>query len=97
MPTSDIVPYSIGVKMTPTFHIVQLDPQCLKLVLNEDPTPTAYKLDLAYILMKYICAVNEGVIPIDLKIENLDRVSIPAKSVATFDIRHPIHGTTYGV
>ena len=31
------------------------------------------------------------------KIENLDRVSIPAKSVATFDIRHPIHGTTYGV
>ena len=34
---------------------------------------------------------------IDLKIENLDRVSIPAKSVATFDIRHPIHGTTYGV
>ena len=24
MPTSDIVPYSIGVKMTPTFHIVQL-------------------------------------------------------------------------
>ena len=35
--------------------------------------------------------------PIDLKIENLDRVSIPAKSVATFEIRHPIHGTTYGV
>ena len=64
MPTSDIVPYSIGVKMTPTFHIVQLDPQCLKLVLNEDPTPTAYKLDLAYILMKYICAVNEEVIPV---------------------------------
>ena len=68
MPTSDIVPYSIGVKMTPTFHIVQLDPQCLKLVLNEDPTPTAYKLDLAYILMtyilmKYICAVNDEVIP----------------------------------
>ena len=63
MPTSDIVPYSIGVKMTPTFHIVQLNPQCLKLVLNEDPTPTAYKLDLAYILMKYICAVNDEVIP----------------------------------
>ena len=34
---------------------------------------------------------------IDLKIDNLDRVSIPAKSVATFEIRHPIHGTTYGV
>ena len=56
MPTSDIVPYSIGVKMTPTFHIVQLDPQCLKLVLNEDPTLTAYKVDLAYILMEvYMC------------------------------------------
>ena len=34
---------------------------------------------------------------IDLKIDNLDRVSIPAKSVATFEIRYPIHGTTYGV
>ena len=34
---------------------------------------------------------------IDLKIDNLDRVSIPAKIVATFDVEHPIHGTTYGV
>ena len=48
----------------------------------------------------HICKNKYGVSkekPIDLKIENLDRVSIPAKSVATFDIRHPIHGTTYGV
>ena len=37
------------------------------------------------------------VINIDLKIENLDRVSIPANSVATFGTGHPIHGTTYGV
>ena len=42
-------------------------------------------------------ALRVAVQPIDLKIENLDRVSIPAKSVAAFDIRHPIHGTTYGV
>ena len=42
-------------------------------------------------------SVVTSLMTIDLKIENLDRVSIPAKSVATFDIRHPIHGTTYGV
>ena len=36
-------------------------------------------------------------LPIDLKIDNLDRVSIPTKIVATFDVEHPIHGTTYGV
>ena len=34
---------------------------------------------------------------IDLKIDNLDRVSIPTKIVATFDFAHPILGTTYGV
>ena len=34
---------------------------------------------------------------IDLKIDNLDRVSIPTKIVAAFDVEHPIHGTTYGV
>ena len=32
---------------------------------------------------------------IDLKIDNLDRVSIPTKIVATFDVERPIHGTTY--
>ena len=31
---------------------------------------------------------------IDLKIDNLDRVSIPTKIVATFDVEHPILGTT---
>ena len=34
---------------------------------------------------------------IDLKIDSLDRVSIPTKIVATFDVEHPIYGTTYGV
>ena len=33
---------------------------------------------------------------IDLKIDNLDRVSIPTKIVATFDVEHPIHGTDLG-
>ena len=33
----------------------------------------------------------------DLKIDKLDRVSIPTKIVATFDVEHPILGTTYGV
>ena len=33
----------------------------------------------------------------DLKIDDLDRVSIPTKIVATFDVEHPILGTTYGV
>ena len=33
---------------------------------------------------------------IDLKIDNLDRVSISTKIVATFDVEHPVHGTTYG-
>ena len=35
--------------------------------------------------------------PIDLKIDNLGRVSISTKIVATFDAEHLIHGTTYGV
>ena len=30
-------------------------------------------------------------IPTGLKIDNLDRVSIPTKIVATFDVEHPIH------
>ena len=38
------------------------------------------------------CPTSDLLYTIDLKIENLDRVSIPAKSVAAFDIRHPIHG-----
>ena len=39
-----------------------------------------------------VCSVT-----IDLKIDNLDRVSIPTKILATFDFAHPILGTTYGV
>ena len=38
--------------------------------------------------------INSGV-AVDLKIDNLDRISIHTKIVATFDVEHPIHGTTY--
>ena len=38
---------------------------------------------------------NYSVPVIDLKTDNLDRVSIPRKIVATFDVEHPIRGTTY--
>ena len=38
-----------------------------------------------------------SVVRTDLKIDNLDRVSIPTKIVATFDVEHPILGTTYGL
>ena len=41
--------------------------------------------------------LREWTAPTDLKIDNLDRVSIPTKIVATFDVEHPILGTTYGV
>ena len=43
-----------------------------------------------------VCLVGGGE-STDLKIDNLDRVSIPTKIVATFDVEHPILGTTYGV
>ena len=36
------------------------------------------------------------VLIIDLKTDNLDRVFMPRKIVATFDVEHSIHGTTYG-
>ena len=36
------------------------------------------------------------ILTIDMKIDNLDRISIPTKIVATFEVEHPIHGTTYG-
>ena len=62
MPTTDIVPYNIGVRKTPTFQCVEMDPECLELNLVDD-SQTASKLELAYILIKYICAANEEVLP----------------------------------
>ena len=40
---------------------------------------------------------STSIVIIDLKIDNLDRVSIATKIVVTFNVEHPIHGTTYGV
>ena len=44
----------------------------------------------------FLDCYSVSVLNIDLKTDNLDRVSIPRKIVATFDVKHPIHGTTYG-
>ena len=44
-----------------------------------------------------LCSHTLSVMTTDLKIDNLDRVSIPTKIVATFDVEHQILGTTYGV
>ena len=41
--------------------------------------------------------LGETLLTTDLKIDNLYRVSIPTKIVATFDVEHPILGTNYGI
>lgn len=63
MPSTDIAPYSIGVKKTPKFQCDELDPESLQLKVNSDSLETAYKLDLAYVLIKHICAATEEVLP----------------------------------
>ena len=63
MPATDIAPYSIGVKKTPKFQCIDLDPESLQLKVNRDSAETAYKLDLAYILIKHVCAATEKVLP----------------------------------
>jgi hypothetical protein len=63
MPTTDIAPYSIGIKKTPKFQSVELDPESLKLNVSSDSAERAYKLDLAYVLIKHICAATDEVLP----------------------------------
>ena len=63
MPSTDLAPYSIGVKKTPKFQCIELNPESLHLRVNSDSTETAYKLDLAYVLIKHICAATEEVLP----------------------------------
>ena len=63
MPATDIPPYSMGVKKTSKFQCVELDPENLELKVNSDSTETAYKLDLAYVLIKHICGATEEVLP----------------------------------
>ena len=49
---------------------------------------------IGHLIIFYILSKMFSVSIIDLKIDNLDRVSIPTKTVATFDVEHPILGTT---
>ena len=56
--------------------------------------PNVFALSLCFDMFCPFCCL---VLCIDLKIDNLDRVSVPTKIMATFDVEHPIHGTTYGV
>ena len=58
-------------------------------------TYTYYEDSMCSRFSGYLC-YGVSVLNIDLKTDNLDRISIPRKIVATFDVEHPIHGTTYG-
>ena len=49
-----------------------------------------------FITTNFTARLSQGAMNIDLKTDNLDRVSTPRNIVATFDVEHPIHGTTYG-
>ena len=62
-------------------HFRKIIRQAFFVILNLDETPAE--------------SIALRVRAIDLKIDNLDRVSVPTKIVATFDVEHPIHGTTY--
>ena len=62
---------------------------CQNLLYKPNKPDRAKQISVAMFSLPHIC--------IDLKIDNLDRVSIPTKIVATFDFPHPILGTTYGV
>ena len=63
MLATDIAPYSIGVKKTPKFQSIELNPESLELNVSRDSAETAYELDLAYVLIKHICAAKEEVLP----------------------------------
>ena len=56
MPSTEIVPYSIGVRKTPEFNHIELHPESLKVNLDDSYAQTAYKLDFVYILIKHSCA-----------------------------------------
>ena len=58
-----IAEYSIGAKKTPTFHEIHQDAQPMSIALRDGAGRTAYKLDLAYVLTKMVCAVDETPLP----------------------------------
>ena len=63
VPTTDIVPYSVGPKKTPTFRDMQLDEHSLQIESNNEFEQKAYKTDLAYILTKMVCSMDESPLP----------------------------------
>ena len=63
VPTNDIVPYSIGPKKTPAFCARQLDEHSLQIESNNGIERKVYKTDLAYILTKIICSMEELLLP----------------------------------
>ena len=70
-------------------------PCCLTIICDNAflPTPAKYECQAPTIWVPR----DQSVSGTDLKIDNLDRVSIPTKIVAIFDVEHPILGTTYGI
>ena len=63
VPASAITEYNIGVKKTPTFHEIPQDAQPMSITLRDGVGRTAYKLDLAYVLTKMVCASDEKTLP----------------------------------
>ena len=63
VPACVIAEYSIGAKKTPTFHEIHQEAQPMSIALRDGAGRTAYKLDLAYVLTKMVCAVDETPLP----------------------------------
>ena len=63
VPNCAIAEYSIGTKKTPTFHEIDQDAQPMSIALRDGAGRTAYKLDLAYVLSKMVCATDETPLP----------------------------------
>ena len=63
VPTNDIAPYSIGPKKTPESCARQLDEHSLQVESNNGIKRKAYKTDLANILAKIICSMEELLLP----------------------------------
>lgn len=58
-PTATIAPYGIGVKKTPRFDGSALDESMMKLLVSNNSRVNAYKLDMAYCMIKHVTADEE--------------------------------------
>ena len=59
VPNCVIAENSLGTKKTPTFHEIHQDAQPMSIASRDGAERTAYKLDLAYVLSKMVCATDE--------------------------------------